>query len=89
MSEKQLCLIPHVRTAFLCRIINNTAFSIRCMRLFAASRPELAYAQTSGLVAAACLHLITKASRAFMLSAQEVVLPVYSEYLYVSLNFLT
>ena len=45
--------------------LNNVAFSIPRMRLFAASRPNSATPQTVGLVTAACLHVITKASQAF------------------------
>ena len=49
----------------MCGTLNNAAFSTPCMRLFAASRPNSATPQTVGLVAAACLHVITKASQAF------------------------
>ena len=36
-----------------------------CTRLFAASRPNSAVPQTVGLMATACLHVITKASQTF------------------------
>ena len=45
--------------------LNNAAFSTPCMRLFATSRPNSATPQTVSLVAAACLHVITKASQTF------------------------
>ena len=51
--------------------LNNAAFSIPCMRLFAASRPNSAPPQTMGLVPAACLHVITKASQTFPVPAHE------------------
>ena len=49
----------------MCGTLNNAAFSTPCMRLFAASRPNSAAPQTVSLVAAACLHVITKASQTF------------------------
>ena len=51
--------------------LNNAAFSIPCMRLFAASRPNSAPPQTMGLVPAAYLHVITKASQTFPVPAHE------------------
>ena len=55
--------------------LNNAAFSIPCMRLFAASRPNSATPQTVGLMAAACLHVITKASQTFNVPAPRNSLP--------------
>ena len=49
----------------MCGTLNNAAFSTPCMRLFAASRPNSAVPQTMGLMAAACLHVIMKASQTF------------------------
>ena len=49
----------------MCGTLNNAAFSTPCMRLFAANRPNSATPQTVGLVASACLHVITKASQTF------------------------
>ena len=51
--------------------LNDAAFSIPRMRLFAASRPNSASPQTMGLVPAACLHVITKASQTFPVPAHE------------------
>ena len=51
--------------------LNDAAFSIPRMRLFAASRPNSAPPQTMGLVPAACLHIITKAAQTFPVPAHE------------------
>ena len=51
--------------------LNNAAFSIPCMRLFAGSRPNSASPQTMGLMPAACLHVMTKASQTFPVPAHE------------------
>ena len=59
----------------MCGTLNNAAFSTPCMRLFAASRPNSATPQTVGLVAAACLHVITKASQTFNVHAHRSSLP--------------
>ena len=59
--------------------LNNAAFSIPCMRLFAASRPNSAPPQTMGLVPAACLHVITKASQTFNGLAHRSSLPEYQK----------
>ena len=59
----------------MCGTLNNTAFSTPCMRLFAASRPNSATPQTVGLMTAACLHVITKASQTFNVPAHRSSLP--------------
>ena len=59
----------------MCGTLNNAAFSTPCMRLFAANRPNSATPQTVGLVASACLHVITKASQTFNVHAHRSSLP--------------
>ena len=63
----------------MCGTLNNAAFSTPCMRLFAASRPNSATPQTVGLMAAACLHVITKASQTFNGLAHRSSLPEYQK----------
>ena len=71
----------------MCGTLNNAAFSTPCMRLFAANRPNSATPQTVGLVASACLHVITKASQTFPVPAHEYQTSCMSPHSHLQIKY--